>query len=627
MSSPATEEKNPLSADPRITQLRRTLARVQVRLRLQEAAALAPTAVALALAATLLLAVAGRFRPTLDWPLLLAAGAGALVVALLIVGFYALLRPRDIMQTARRADRLLSLDERLSTALEDAQRPFPNPSPEQTALWDAQLEDALAAASRVSPQRDLPLKVEHRRLLPAAGVLLAIMIALFAPLPGLNPATPDGAAQAQVEKERKEIDELKKAVLSQPTPAADPAREALLKELDELLRDLSRGDLSREEALARLSQTEAELEKRLDPQDTAKREALDQLAKQLAESSNSDLNEASAALRQGNGKKAADALKKAGENSAAMSPEERKALAESLRQARDNTAALDPELARQLNDAAGALESDDPRAAEEGMRDLAQSVQERSQQAATQQQIRQSLAQIQQSKTNVAQAGQSTPMAANGTPLPAGTGVANGTPLSGTPLSGTAIAQLATAMAGTPVALGGSPVSGTPVALGSPVTGVPAMTGTPVLVQGTPGGTPVVAPGQGQGQGQGQIPGQGQGQGQGQQGQGSGSQGQQGAPSSGWGKGHSEPVYAPPSSVNAPGTQVAVQGQDNPGGEQSSSTTNTDANNTGPAQVPYEQVYGQYEQQAGNALDNDYIPQGYKDLVRDYFTSIYPEQP
>jgi hypothetical protein len=68
-----------------------------------------------------------------------------------------------------------------------------------------------------------------------------------------------------------------------------------------------------------------------------------------------------------------------------------------------------------------------------------------------------------------------------------------------------------------------------------------------------------------------------------------------------------------------------VQGQNSPGGEQSSTTTNTDINNVSPAQVPYEQVYGDYRQQAGSALDNDYIPQGYKDLVRDYFTSIEPQ--
>jgi hypothetical protein len=68
-----------------------------------------------------------------------------------------------------------------------------------------------------------------------------------------------------------------------------------------------------------------------------------------------------------------------------------------------------------------------------------------------------------------------------------------------------------------------------------------------------------------------------------------------------------------------------VQGQDNPGGEQSTAPTNTDANSAGPAVVPYEQVYGEYEEQAGTALGSDYIPQGYKELVRDYFSEIEPK--
>jgi len=144
---------------------------------------------------------------------------------------------------------------------------------------------------------------------------------------------------------------------------------------------------------------------------------------------------------------------------------------------------------------------------------------------------------------------------------------------------------------------------------------------------GTPGnGTPVASQGAEQGQ-HGQN--QGQGQGQGQQGQNpgqaqSGNGGQSGAPAGGWGTGHQEQVYAPPSSVQTNLTPVTVQGQDNPNGEQSSTTANTDANKTGSATVPYEQIYGQYQQQAGNALNNDYIPQGYKDLVKEYFTNIAP---
>jgi hypothetical protein len=84
-------------------------------------------------------------------------------------------------------------------------------------------------------------------------------------------------------------------------------------------------------------------------------------------------------------------------------------------------------------------------------------------------------------------------------------------------------------------------------------------------------------------------------------------------------------VYVPPSSVQTGLTPVTVQGQDNPNGEQSTAPTNADNNTTGEALTPYENVYGQYKDQAGEALGSDYIPQGYKDLVRDYFSQIAPK--
>ena len=100
---------------------------MQARLRLQEAASLAPWAVSLGMAASLVLVVAARLRPLLEPTALLVASVAFVVAAVLVVSAYAMLRPRDLLATARRADLVLSLDERLSTALEDAQRDWPNP--------------------------------------------------------------------------------------------------------------------------------------------------------------------------------------------------------------------------------------------------------------------------------------------------------------------------------------------------------------------------------------------------------------------------------------------------------------------------------------------------------------------
>ncbi|MEO6457764.1 MAG: hypothetical protein ABIO92_05765 [Chloroflexia bacterium] len=607
------------SHDARLSRLHEVLLGLQMRLRAQQAASLAPLSGALGMATCLLLAGVWRITGMISLGVLVLISIGFLLAALATSSLYALLRPRDLMHTARRADSLLSLDERLSTALEDEIKPSVNPTREESTLREAQLDDALEQAARISPTKDIPLKVESRRLAPMLPLLVLFLAVLF--VPDLQRDPNSSAVAKQLGVEQKKIEEFKKAVAEQPRVANDPALQELIKELDSLSRDLEDSPLSREEAMARLSESENKLEKTLDPQSAAQKEALDEMTKQLANTESEAARQIGEALKSGDPEQSKESLKQAGANADKMSAQERKELAEALRGARDQAAALDPELARRLNEAADALEQGDADSAEEALAEAGEYVKNAQQAQATQEQIRQALSQLQQSKNGISQAGQQTPVALSSsmqTAIAQGTRVAGGA--GGAPLSGT------------PVAL-----NGTPITAGSPVSGQASRTGTPVLVQGTPGqGTPVAGQdqqgqGQGAGQGQGQGNGQGQGQGNGQgqgQGNGQGQSGQNGSssgsPGSGWGTGHTDPVYAPPSSVNASTTAVGVQGQDNPGGEQSSTTTNTDVNNTGPAQVPYEEVYGKYKDEAGKALDSDYIPQGYKDLVRDYFTEIGP---
>ena len=44
----------------------------------------------------------------------------------------------------------------------------------------------------------------------------------------------------------------------------------------------------------------------------------------------------------------------------------------------------------------------------------------------------------------------------------------------------------------------------------------------------------------------------------------------------------------------------------------------------GPALIPYQDVYTQYQQAAQQAMDRSDIPPAYRDLVRDYFTLLEP---
>ncbi|MBF6612642.1 MAG: hypothetical protein IVW55_05880 [Chloroflexi bacterium] len=610
MDRSPTAKGHCLGGDPRLEQLRDVLQRVQARFRLQEALWLALPAVALGLGASAVVAVVWRFTRGFVWLDTALLIAGFTLAALLTVSLFALLRPRDLLATARRADRLLALDERLSTALEAAKR---SPANGTSPIGAAQLDDAIASVQKIAIKRDLSLHFQSKWLVYVAFSLALLLAVIFVPNPTLNDV--DRAARSQIAAEQQKIDALKQAVEAQPGAATDPKLQQLLNALSGLSKALADPKLSREQALSKLSEAESRLQKSLDAQAPAQREALDQLAKQLAASPNQEAKQAGEALQSGDPEKAAQSLEDAGKKAAAMSPDERKALAQSLKDARNNVAALDPEMARKLNDAANALENNNAKAAEDALKSAADQVRSTSQQLATQQQLEQALAQIQQSKNDVAQAG-ATPI--SGTAEAGGTALAQSTAFAG----GTAFA-VGTTLSGTSIAPAGSPVSGTAIALSTGVAGTPgalavngqaAQTGTPVVAQGAPGsgGTPVVAQGQGQGQPGGQASNGGNANGQ---------------PASGWGKGRAEPVYAPPSSVNAAQTVVTVQGQDNPSGEQSSGMANTNANSTGAATVPYEQVYGQYQQAAGNALNSDYIPQGYKDLVKDYFSNIAPQQP
>ncbi len=44
----------------------------------------------------------------------------------------------------------------------------------------------------------------------------------------------------------------------------------------------------------------------------------------------------------------------------------------------------------------------------------------------------------------------------------------------------------------------------------------------------------------------------------------------------------------------------------------------------GQANVPYREVYAEYAERAGVALEGSYIPLGMKQYVRDYFSSLEP---
>lgn len=138
-----------------------------------------------------------------------------------------------------------------------------------------------------------------------------------------------------------------------------------------------------------------------------------------------------------------------------------------------------------------------------------------------------------------------------------------------------------------------------------------------------------------QGQGQGQGPGQGQGQGN-QTGGGGGTNanslppavrtgraGDPTQPDKSFNTDDANTVYSP--FQVGQGQQEKVNGQDSGSGQtttQQNKSPLPGANN--PALVPYSQVFQQYSAIAGKQMENEYIPAGMKEYVKQYFSALEP---
>jgi hypothetical protein len=83
-------------------------------------------------------------------------------------------------------------------------------------------------------------------------------------------------------------------------------------------------------------------------------------------------------------------------------------------------------------------------------------------------------------------------------------------------------------------------------------------------------------------------------------------------------------VFAPFDRLGKPGDPSYVAGTGGDGQTQQGSQQGQGSNNG--AYVPYDQVYGDFYQYALTTLDRSYVPISVKDYVRDYFTSLDPQQ-
>jgi hypothetical protein len=494
------------------------------------------------------------------------------LVWLLSVSAYSMLKPRSLMQIARRVDLELSLKERLSTALAlqsgtspiseqilalqrvDASRavqaqPSSRISLSTPDLTQLQKNDALSVAALIIPAEAFVLNWLARPLATGAVLIAVLLAASILPNPQtlvlkqraeLQQAAKEQARQ--IEKARQEIEASK--------DISPEMKEELVRQLAELAKNLERNPGDLEQALADLSKLEQELKRQQDPNLASRQATLESLASQLSKATGERKSQDAAQASQQALDQLAGQLKK-------MDEAQRQELAQNLAQAAAQAGQSgDSQLSQALASLAQAVQSGDSQSVQNASQQAKSALANVQTQLADQAALQRSLAQVNASQQTLAQTGRQV----------AGTNGNSGQPNSGSnPGSGQT---------------GGQKVSGG----GTKANKLPPATG----------GRRAVTPPQGNAPNAPAAPLDNQ-------------------------------VYAPWQKAAGNGSQVFIPGQETQQGQ----TTSTESKNpmpgvSNPALIPYDQVFYNYLNAANQAIDQNYIPTSLEDYVRLYFSSLEP---
>jgi hypothetical protein len=514
-------------------------------------------------AAVLLNAVAWVF-PILTYRPRLAASIGLAALVSLVAFAIAYLYPRSATAIARRSDARMGLRARLATAVEIEQGRLPVPD----GIATRQRADAQASAAQADPDQAFALVFPLRQALFAA-VLVALLVAGFIfPNPQERRIAQRRAEQELIEKQIERLEKVRQEI-AENEHLAEEDRQALLRELDDTIRDLQSGELSREEALARLSETEGKLQELLGDDLEGQKQALREAGREAAQDAGTEaLGEALTADEYA---QAAEAMAVLAEQLPQMSPQELLDTAERLAAMAEALGASNPALAQALRDAAEALRQGDIAAAQEALQRAAEQTAQAGQQIAAQEATESALGQIQEGRREIAQSGE-----------PGSGQQGQGQGQQGQGQQGQGQGQQGQGQQGQGQQGQGQPGSGS----GSGDADGTGGQGTPKDPEGP------IAPNQ---------PGQ-------------------------EGETPYDPIYDPERLGEGEGETVTIPGEGEGEGGPPTGETEGGPREGGEALVPYNEVYTDYQAQAASALENSYIPRGLKDYVRAYFGSLEPER-
>ena len=367
------------------------------RLRWQRALAWASRGLILGLSLSLGLGFLGLSQAKLLRDEFLTLVISTSLVTPVLAGLIAFFWPVPPLKAARFFDLLFHLGERVSTALELAQRPEEVPG----ELIDRQLQDAFSASQRVNPQKALPLRFNLREGLISLLLVLLLGIVWFRGESWFKAAQQARDVEQAVQEQAAQIEEIIKQIQTNEA-LSEAQKEALTKPLQEAQQSLQENP-SLENSVSVLTSTGEQLQALSDPQSQQMSEALQETGDKLAGQEGSPLQSVGQELTQGNNVNAAAQLENI--NLSELSAAEQQQLADQLDAMADSLQSSNPQLADELRQAAEALQSGDIAAAQQALSEAAQSLARAGQQVALSQTADQTASQLQQGAGQVLAAG------------------------------------------------------------------------------------------------------------------------------------------------------------------------------------------------------------------------------
>jgi len=536
------------------------------RLRTQQSLVWAPRGLAIGLGVSLLAALAARLFPLLDQPTLWIVSGAAALISLLVALLGVWVWPRPPLKMARRFDQLFGLRERMSTAVELSEGRLPVQS---DALARLQLGDALEAAGHVNAADGIPLQLEHRDWLMVGVLLAALVAALVLPNPQSAILQERREVKEAVEEQVEQLEALREEI-AEDTTLTEEERAAIAEALSESIQSLEQPGVSREEAVAELSAAEERL-REIAERAQERANASSQPLRTAGQSfSTEGLTDAlGQALEQGNFELASDLLENLLDpDGVPLTPEEQAALSQELAEAADQLDETNPEMAEDLREASEAIAQGNQAGAQQSLSrasaQLSEGGQQIGQAQAASQAAQSAASRAGQGQQSVAQAGRAQQPGQGQTPGP---GQQPGQPGQPAPGRGTG------SQPGEQAGGGAGEGAGTGEAIGGPISGQMPTNNDPERDE----------------------------------------------------ERDYEPVFAPERPGGEGGPVVDLSGEGDPGGDPGIEGDFVE-NPAGEAQVPYSEVYADYADAANEALESEYVPLGMRDLVRDYFSSLDPEQ-